>query len=97
MFKLIYALLRNFTKYEEHHEFSYMMLGRLRCDCDYFLGYGNGYEARLWANNINDHIAEMKRLYKSFPFFAKPEWLTYRQIKEYEKQMKEKRDKNEQL
>lgn len=67
--------------------FKYQMLDRLRCDCNYFLGYGNRSENHLWSGNVADHIADMKALWNSFPESEKPEWLTMEQIEEYEKQM----------
>ena len=42
--------------------FKYQMLGRLRMDCDYFLGNGNRYEGHLWAGNVPDHIKLMRAL-----------------------------------
>lgn len=69
--------------------FKYQMLDRLRCDCNYFLGYGNRSKKCLWSGNVTDHIADMKALYNSFPETEKPEWLTMDQINEYERQMTE--------
>ncbi|NRD80856.1 hypothetical protein HPT25_26365 [Bacillus sp. BRMEA1] len=63
--------------------FNYMLLDRLRMDCEYFLGNGNRNVKHLWANNEKDHIGKMKDLYNSFD--EKPEWLTYEQILHYEK------------
>lgn len=68
-------------------KFRYMMLDRLRSDCDYYLGYGNRKAMKLWGDNPEDHIKEMKRLYNELPKDAKPEWLTWEQILDYEKQM----------
>jgi hypothetical protein len=68
-------------------EFTYMMLGRLKSDCEYFLGCGNRCEGHLWAKNANDQIIEMKKLYDSLSADKKPEWLTYEKILEYEKEM----------
>jgi hypothetical protein len=34
-----------------------------------------------------EHIDAMKKLYNSFPADQKPEWLTWEQILEYEKEM----------
>ena len=69
------------------NQFNYMMLGRLKSDCDYFLGNGNGFIGHLWAKNINEQIQEMKRIYNIFDNDNKPEWLTYTQILEYESKM----------
>lgn len=87
----------NYTKKEENNtnlEYNYMLLDRLRSDCEYFLGYGNGSERHLWAGNIDDQIAKMKELYNSFTDDQKPEWITMEDINNYEKEMKElKKDK----
>lgn len=84
----------NLNKYENGgevespYQHTYMMLSRLQQDCEYFLNWGNRNEKHLWALNVNDHIAEMKKLWNSLPEDAKPEWLTMEQINEYEKDMK---------
>lgn len=78
------------TKYEENpNRFNYMMLDRLRIDCDYYLGYGNRNKSRLCGGNVKEHIEKMKELHNSFPEGQKPDWLTYEGILEYEKQMSE--------
>lgn len=68
-------------------EFDYMMLDRLRMDCEYFLGNGNGYEGHLYYKEVNKHCDEMEKLWNSFVDEDKPEWLTMKQIKEYRKKM----------
>ena len=75
---------------EEDDKFNYMMLDRLKQDCEYYLGYGNGYEGHLWAGNVEDQIAKMKELYNKVP--EKPEWLSLKDIDNYERQMLAKRD-----
>ncbi|MEF9983735.1 MAG: LPD11 domain-containing protein [Oscillospiraceae bacterium] len=65
----------------------YMLLGRLQSDCEYYLGYGNRYAGHLWAKTVEKQIEKMKELWNSFPKNGKPEWLTWKQILEYEKQM----------
>lgn len=69
----------------EDDRFNYMMLGRLKQDCDYFLGHGDGYEKHLWAGNVEDQIAKMKELYNKVP--EKPEWLSLEDIDKYKKDM----------
>jgi hypothetical protein len=77
------------TKYEESpNKFNYMMLDRMRSDCDYYLGYGNRNKKHLCYHDEKEHIDKMKELYNSFPKDQKPEWLTYEQILEYEKEMR---------
>lgn len=82
------------NKYEEYLKtknwditFRYMLLDRMRSDCDYFLGYGRFYGNHLWAGNGVDQIGYMKALWESFPVDMKPEWLTMEQIISFEKQM----------
>lgn len=70
--------------------FNYQMLDRLRTDCEYFLGFGNGNASVLRYGNVQEHIAEMKKLHEGFPQDGKPEWLTFEQIEAYEQQMKDK-------
>jgi hypothetical protein len=70
---------------EDENKFNYMMLDRLRSDCDYYLGYGNRRKNRLYYEDEQKHINRMKELYNSFPDNKKPEWLTYEQILNYEK------------
>lgn len=72
---------------ENDNEYNYMLLSRLKSDCDYFLGNGNRYEKHLWAGNVDDQIAKMKELYNKLP--EKPEWLTMEDIENYEKEMKQ--------
>ena len=64
-------------------EYDYMMLSRYQSDCNYFLGYGNGYEGHLYFKEVNKHCDEMKKLYDSFSDEEKPEWLTAEQIEQY--------------
>lgn len=70
-------------------EFKYQLLGRLKQDCDYFLG--NEGQSRsvkhLWADSVEEQIASMRALHDSFPVDAKPEWLTIEQIDNYAKLM----------
>lgn len=68
-----------------NQKFEYMMLDRLKQDCEYYLGYGNRCPRHLWTESEEAQIAEMKRLYKLLIF--KPEWISMRDIKQYEKQM----------
>lgn len=71
------------------YKHTYMMLGRLQSDNDYFLGYGNRNEKRLWAGSVDAQITEMKRLWNELPENKKPEWLSYQDILDYETKMKE--------
>ena len=69
------------------YEFQYMMLSRLQSDCEYYLNYGNRCTGHLYYHNESKQIAAMKKLWNEFPDDGKPEWLTWEQILEYEKQM----------
>lgn len=76
------------SKYEEDpNRFNYMMLSRLRMDVEYYLGNGNRSKRCLYYQDEKEHIQKMKELHNSFPDDAKPEWLTYDDILNYEKQM----------
>lgn len=80
-------IIRSAPQVDEDKRFRYMMLGRWKSDCDYYLGYGNRNVSRLCANTPKEHIEAMKKLWLSFAEDEKPEWLTWEQILEYEKQM----------
>lgn len=67
--------------------FRYQMLGRLKTDCIYYLGNGNRNPENLWASNEKEQIEAMKLIWGSFAEEDKPEWLTWEQIKVYEKEM----------
>lgn len=71
--------------------FQYQMLGRLKMDCDYFLGNGNGYEPHLWAGSVEKQIAEMRNRWNAFRDEDKPEWLSMKDIDNYEREMLAKR------
>ena len=68
-------------------KFNYMLLGRLRCDCEYYLAqHGHPTAARsLWARDEQKQIDKMRELYDLLPI--KPEWLTREQIDEYAAKM----------
>lgn len=63
--------------------FRYMMLDRLRQDCEYSLNRCGGSENVLWAKNKQAQIDNMKALWKTFPENDTPEWLTWEDILEY--------------
>lgn len=69
------------------NEYNYMLLDRLKQDCDYFLGNGNRNPKYLWAGSVDDQIAKMKELWNSFPDGEKPEWLSMEDIEDYENEM----------
>ena len=67
------------------HSGDYVLLDRLRADCDYFLGAGGRSEKHLWAGNVHAQIKKMRELYDALP--EKPEWLTTEAIDRYATQM----------
>ena len=69
-----------------YDRFNYMMLDRLRCDCEYYLGHG-GINAKhsLWAKDEQKQIDKMREIYDSLKI--KPKWLTMEQIDEYAARM----------
>ena len=68
-------------------KFRYMMLSRLKQDCDYYLGNGNRSIKHLWAGSEKDQIQEMKTRHNAFADDKKPEWLTWGDILRYENLM----------
>lgn len=70
--------------HEDKYTFSYQMLSRLQCDCEYYLGLGLKNASVLFYKNEQEHINEMKNIWKSFPKDKKPKWLTWEQILQYE-------------
>ena len=79
-----YEIIKAPELVDEGMKFNYMMLGKLKGDCEYFLGHGN---MSLNILTPKAHIEEMKKLWNGFPENGKPEWLTWEQILKYEKDM----------
>lgn len=68
----------------------YMMLDRLKSDCDYVLGAGGpGAVRQMWAHDIDELIAEMRRIWDRLPAGGKPEWLTMEDIDRYAARLSE--------
>ena len=67
------------------HGEEYRLLGRLKADCDYFLGAGGRAEKHLWGGNVREQIAKMRELYAALP--EKPEWITQEDINRYAQRM----------
>lgn len=61
--------------------FEYMLLDRLRQDCDYYLNHAERNPKSLWAGDEQKQINKMRELYGSVS--EKPLWLTREQIDEY--------------
>lgn len=68
-------------------QFRYQLLGRMKMDCDYYLGAGQQCGNHLWAVSETEQIEYMKAIWNSFPADGKPEWLTFEQILDYETKM----------
>lgn len=66
-------------------EEKYLLLDRMRNDCEYFLGFGARHKKYLWAGNVKVQIENMLYLYDSV--MQKPDWLTREQILNYKKLM----------
>ena len=84
------------------NKFDYMLLDRLKADCEYFLGAcaeaaasGDGTiagaERQLWAGSVESQVAKMRELFDKVP--EKPEWLTAEDIDRYDAEMRGLRDK----
>ena len=71
---------------ENKQAFEYVLLDRLRSDCDYYLGCG-GRDAKhsLWAHDEQAQINKMHELYDCLE--VKPEWLTPEQIDLYAREL----------
>lgn len=70
---------------EKEQQYSYMLLDRLKMDCNYFLGHGHRNTDRLWSGNVKDHISDMKELYNSLT--VKPQWISMDDINQFEAKM----------
>ena len=75
---------------ENPRKYDYMMLDRLRMDCDYFLGNGNGFLGHLYYKDVDKHIEEMKKIYESFSDNEKPQWISLEDIENYKEKMNQK-------
>lgn len=66
--------------------FNYMLLDRLRCDCEYYFGYGSrNANHSLWAHDEQKQIDKMREFYDLLSI--KSEWFTREQIDKYAAQM----------
>lgn len=83
-----YATLHVYKEINEvikNQKSEYMLLGRLQMDCNYYLGAGNRNSKHLWAGTPKEQIEKMKELYSKL--VVKPEWLSEKDISDYEKAM----------
>ena len=82
---LMESIINNIKESDDHDKSNYMMLSRLKSDCDYYLGNGNRNPRNLWAGDEAKQIAKMREYYDKVP--EKPEWLTKEDIDDYEDKM----------
>ena len=73
--------MEDWSRYEP--KFRYMMLSRMKQDCDYYLRIKAGSPYILWAGSKKAQIDNMRAIWNTFPTEDKPEWLTWDDIKEY--------------
>ena len=77
----------DFDPLKQDEIFRYMLLDRMRLDCEYYLGDGDHESKYLWEGDEREQIELMKKLWDSFPEDGKPEWLTMEKILSYEERM----------
>ena len=82
---LMESIINNIKESDDHDKPNYMMLSRLKSDCDYYLGNGNRNPRNLWAGDEAKQIAKMREYYDKVP--EEPEWLTKEDIDSYEDKM----------
>lgn len=63
--------------------FRYMMLSRMKQDCDYYLRMGTNNPKHLWAQDEKSQIENMAAIWKTFDKDDRPEWLTWGDIVYY--------------
>ena len=77
--------MEDWGKYEPR--FRYMMLDRLRQDCNYYFANGGRNPHCLWADDEAEQIKTMRAIWNTFPAEDKPEWLTWEDIEDFAKRM----------
>ena len=77
--------MEDWSKYDA--KFRYMMLSRMKQDCDYYFGNGGRNPKILWAGDEKSQIDNMIALWKSFDPEDRPEWMTWRDIIGYANKM----------
>lgn len=73
--------MEDWSRYEL--KFRYMMLDRMRQDCNYYFGNGLEYAGNLWAKDEKTHIACMLAIWDTFKPDERPEWLSREDIIDY--------------
>lgn len=59
------------------------LLGRMKSDCEYYLGEGRKQTSHLWGGNVDDHINSMRKLLSSIQPVYRPESLTFEDIRRF--------------
>lgn len=72
--------------FKPNEKFMQRFLDLCRSECEDFISSGNSKVECLWNQNVNEHIALMRELYRELP--EKPYWLTPENIDDYEKEMR---------
>lgn len=67
--------------------YRYMLLDRMRMDCDYYIRNNFNTPRTLWADTEQEHIDIMRHIWGTFSDRDKPEWLTLEQIDQFENRM----------
>lgn len=72
---------------KSEERYRYMLLDRLRQDCEYFLRINATNLDLLWAGDKERQIQTMKDIWNSFSEEDKPEWLTWEDILDFERRL----------
>lgn len=76
------------STYMPDADFCPHLLGRMKSDCDYYLGYGQRDASVLWVKgDIKGHLDSMRKFYNSLPEGTRVDFLSEIIIKEYERKM----------
>lgn len=77
--------MEDWSRYEP--KFRYMMLDRMRQDCIRSIERCNGSANVLWSKDCRLQIESMKAIWNTFSEKDTPEWLTWEDILEFERQL----------
>jgi hypothetical protein len=77
--------MEDWSKYEP--KFRYMMLSRMKMDCDYYIRMGTNNPKHLWAQDEQAQIENMVTLWKTFEPEDRPEWLTWNEMVDYARKL----------
>lgn len=77
--------------HQANEPFMYMLLDRMKQDCNYYLGSGSSEvnkSDKLWSGSSEGIIEDMKALYNNFKAEDRPEWISLEMIEDYERKMR---------